>query len=234
MSDARITSGARSTVLLPVLLLAAGICGCPPPPQSQGGAARPDAILEQYADHVSHGRLEQAYALLSSRLTHEISPEEFEQFISRHGQRTGKSLSSLASRADATPSMRATWTTPDGASISMVRESGKWKVDTGTLVPQRGFSPESAVEQLLQAIEAGDCQAVIACAPPGVRGNHAAEKLLSGCRDKLDHLKETAARIRKSGAKPHPVSEDRAELTYHHSRKLVVIRYKSRWYVEDL
>jgi len=74
----------------------------------------------------------------------------------------------------------------------------------------------------------------VECAPPAARARLAANQLLTGCRDQIGTLQETAAQIRAAGIKPVKVSDKRAEITYMGTHKLIVIEYEGRWYIEDL
>ena len=90
------------------------------------------------------------------------------------------------------------------------------------------------MNQFLLAIEAKNCEALLRCSPPATRARLDRNQLLSGCREQIDTLQETAAQIRAAGTKPVKVSGQRAEITYLGTHKLVVIESEGRWYIEDL
>ena len=157
------------------------------------------------------------------------------KFIDQGGERLKAFLQALnAEGGDLEVTLKATLRPADGQAVEMIREEDGWRVDSGPPVPPAGFSPESAVEKFLQAIEARDCQALLACASPRVLVRHSQERLAMGCRAQMETIAKAAARLRRAEGKLVRVSEDRAEMVYHQHRKLVVVKYQDRWYVEDL
>jgi hypothetical protein len=232
MLNCRKLSRARKAVLGFLFIAGLDTFGCQPLPQGPQGAG-PEAVVRQYASHLIDGQTQEAHRLLSSRSRKEVSGKSFQRFIAEGSQRLKQLLKDLAT-AELEVELTAILKAEDGSQVVLVREGETWRLDSGTVVPSLGFSAQAAVKQFVRAIEAKDCQAVLACAPPKTLANHQRDKLLRGCRDKMEHLLQIAARIRSCGAQPQQVSPTRAELTYHQNKKLIVIKHESRWYIEDL
>jgi hypothetical protein len=233
MLGLRTLTGARLLVPTMVVLVVWPHWGCPPPPQGPGGAG-PEVVLREYLDSLEKNDTGSAHRLLSARSRRETPEEAFQRFASRDPKGLRRQLADLLNASRVTTEWTATLRTEDGVSVTLIREGDGWRLDSGQVVPSAGFSPSSVVSRFVQAIEAGDCQALLACAPPETLGSHQRDKLLQGCRDKLEHLRQIAAQIKQSGGDPQLVSPDRAELTYHQNKKLIVTKHNSRWYIEDL
>jgi hypothetical protein len=198
----------------------------------------PEASLRAYAGHIKNKKLDQAYELLSASTRKHLPEKELRRFLDEQGERLAGLLESLFSASDVDVVFWATLRSENGDEVRLVRENGAWRIDSGALVPPTSATPEDAVQRFLLAVESRDCEALLDSAPPSVRARHSRKQLVSGCREQMDVLQDTAAQIRAAGAKPVRVSKDRAEITYlgtaASSRKLIVVEYDGHWYIEDL
>jgi hypothetical protein len=220
---------AWASLVLPLLWFA-GCC----PPETLKADQGPQSVLLKYTRHLKSKQTDQAYDLLSSRTRKHLDRKELQRFLAEHGERLADSLEALFEASDVAVTLRATLRSEDGEEVQLVREKGAWRIDSGALVPPTSATPEGAVNRFLLAIEAKNCEALLQCAPPAARARLARNQLLSGCRDQIGTLQETAAQIRAAGIKPVKVSERRAEITYLGTHKLIVVEYDGRWYIEDL
>jgi len=216
--------------LLSPLLWFAGCC----PPETIKSDQGPQSVLLEYTRHLKSKQTGQAYELLSSRTKKHLNQKELQQFLKEHGERLAEMLEALFETRDVAVTLKATLRSESGEEVQLVREKGSWRIESGALVPPTNATPEGAVNQFLLAIEARNCEALIRCAPPAARARLARNQLLSGCREQIGTLQETAAQIRAAGIKPVKVSDQRAEITYMGTHKLRVIEYEGRWYIEDL
>jgi hypothetical protein len=194
----------------------------------------PQSVLLEYTRHLKSKQTGQAYDLLSSRAKKHLDQKELQRFLAEHGQRLADALEALFEASDVAVTLRATLRSEKGEEVQLVREKGAWRIESGALVPPTNATPEGAVDRFLLAIEAKNCEALVQCAPPAARARLARNQLLTGCRDQIGTLQETAAQIRAAGIKPVKVSDKRAEITYMGTHKLIVIEYDGRWYIEDL
>ncbi len=208
-------------------LLAVGCCPRPTAPAADAGE-----VLRQYAAHLRHDDPKAALALVSHQRRQTLDPEELGAFV-RAG---GAPLQQLLAVAGEPGLLPAEWRLrlADGRQISLVRESGQWRIDQGPVLPPVGATAQEAMDGFLEAIAAGDCQALVRWAPPQVRSRHPLTRLESGCAQQLEVLRETAARIQRNRAGLVQVAPDRAELAYSEHRKLVLVLHEARWYIEDL
>jgi hypothetical protein len=194
----------------------------------------PQSVLLEYTRHLKSKQTGQAYDLLSSGTKKHLDQKELQRFLAEHGQRLADALEALFEASDVAVTLRATLRSEKGEEVQLVREKGAWRIESGALVPPTNATPEGAVDRFLLAIEAKNCEALVQCAPPAARARLARNQLLTGCRDQIGTLQETAAQIRAAGIKPVKVSDKRAEITYMGTHKLIVIEYDGRWYIEDL
>ena len=105
---------------------------------------------------------------------------------------------------------------------------------SGESVRPIGATPEQALEEFLKAIDAGDCPALLRCAPPDVLARHPQERLLGGCIQQLESLRRIARLLHKAREGLVILGKDRAALPYTEHRKLLLVKRDQRWYVEDL
>lgn len=194
----------------------------------------PDHALRTYAGHLQEGRTEPAHRMLSRQKRQATSPDTLARLLDAGGDDLQAQLDAWRTPGEQRVTMCARVRDPAGRTTFLVREGDSWKVDHGPLVPPLGFTPETALERFLRAAEAGDCEALVDCAPPQIRARHERQRLLEGCREQLATVRRTAARIRAGGGRLTRVAPDRYELVYDQHRKLVVVEYHGRWYVQDL
>jgi hypothetical protein len=207
--------------------------GCCPPHATKTDEG-PQSVLLKYTRHLKAKQTGQAYELLSSRARKQLDQKELQRFLTEHGERLAGTLEALFEASDVVVTLRATLSSEKGEKVHLVRERGTWRIESGALVPPTNATPEGAVSRFLLAIEAKNCEALVQCAPPATRARLARNQLLSGCREQIGTLQETAAQIRAAGTKPVKVSDKRAEITYMGTHKLIVIEYDGRWYIEDI
>ncbi len=223
---------ARVSLALPVL----GSLSCCPP-QAVKPDPGPASVLREYRGHLKNRQPGLAYRLLSSRTKKQLDRKGLERFLSENSGRLEGYLKSRFEGPDVELTVRATLRSEDGGEIQLVREPEGWRIDSGALVPPTGATPADAVQRFLLAVESRNCEALLECAPPPTRDRHTRDQLLRGCRERIDSLQETAAQIRASGSRPVKTSEHRAEMTFRGAatgRKLIVVEYQGRWYLEDL
>ena len=221
----------RSIVWASLVLSMLGFTNCCP---TAPVTPRPEAALRAYTGHLKNKKTDQAYELLSASAKKHLERKELRRFLAEHGERLAGLLEAFFSAAEVDVAVRATLRSEGGDAVHLVREKGAWRIESGALVPPTNATPEDAVQRFLLAIEAKNCEALLQCAPPSTRARLARNQLLSGCREQMDTLQETAAQIRSAGARPGKVSEKRAEITYLGTHKLIVVEYDERWYIEDL
>jgi hypothetical protein len=224
-----IRSIARAILVLP-LLWYASCC----PAQTAKPDPGPESVLREYTEHLKKKETDRAYDLLSSRTKGHLDQKELKRFLGENAERLAEPLDTRFETANVVVTIRATLRAENGEAVHLVREKGAWRIDSGALVPPISATPKDTVSRFLLAVESRDCRALLECAPPRARARHSHKQLLSGCRDQIDTLQETATQIRAAGGKPVKVSEKRAEITYLGTHKLVMVEYDGRWYVEDI
>lgn len=94
-------------------------------------------------------------------------------------------------------------------------------------------NPVGALRLFANALEAGDCQRLLALAPPAVRLRLHDEALLQGCRQQRQQWQALAAVVRSAAAGLRANSE-RAEALLADGRCLQLRKLGGRWYVADI
>jgi len=110
----------------------------------------PKATVRAYAQAVSEGRADDAYAMLSTSAKATITPEAFRKLVKENRTEAlelGKSLS----REPGDPQVTSTVVLDDGEVVTMVLEDGKWRVDGAALEFYGQATPRQAVRGFVRA-----------------------------------------------------------------------------------
>lgn len=136
----------RSLLSLSLLVVAAGCgAGC-----GAGLSQTPKATVRAYAQAVSDGRADDAYAMLSTSAKATITPEAFRKLVKENRTEAlelGKSLG----REPSDPQVTSTVVLDDGEVVTMVLEDGKWRVDGAALEFYGQATPRQAVRGFVRA-----------------------------------------------------------------------------------
>jgi len=219
---------ASALVLLSVTFTLAGCC---PKPMAAPG---PATTLKKYARSLESKDTSKARDLLSTDVRKNCELPMLLRYLEQGGPELKRAVQSAANAESYEVTLKATVRASNGSQVDLVQEDGSWHLDAGSVVPYVGFCPESALEYFLRAVEAGDCRAMLASAPPDISKLYSNKTLLQGCQEQLKAIKEAVAAIRNVGSELVIISETRAELTYKPGRKLVLVKKTNRWYIEDL
>lgn len=115
-----------------------------------GLSQTPKATVRAYAQAVSDGRADDAYAMLSTSAKATITPEAFRKLVKENRAEAlelGKSLG----REPSDPQVTSTVVLDDGEVVTMVLEDGKWRVDGAALEFYGQATPRQAVRGFVRA-----------------------------------------------------------------------------------
>jgi hypothetical protein len=129
--------------------IAFGALGC----SSSADVARgPSASLRAYADALADNRAEDAYRLLSDDAKRSISFDAFRRMV-KESRDDMLEIARTLRRSASDPVVTASVQTPEGEELTLVYESGSWRVD-GTGIERYGQStPRQALLGFLRAFD---------------------------------------------------------------------------------
>jgi hypothetical protein len=195
--------------------------------------AQPEKILEQYQSHLKKQKVDKAASLLSKRLSQSIADDVFKDFVDNGGQQLKDDIGALI-REKKNVVFRASIHGESGRKVDLIREEDQWRIEGGFLVPEKGYSPRSALLEFLSAIEERDCERLVKSAPPkSIRGFSKVE-LVQGCKKDISSLEKIAQQILKTKMNPEITSQDAAELKLNDQKTLTLVRYQEQWFIEDI
>ncbi len=197
-------------------------CGC---------AADPKDALVAYAAALRANDAQQVWLLSDASFRRAHDPEQVAAYLRAHPEEVGRLLRAL----DGAQGTHATIELGDGGRLSMVMESGGWRVRDGGLVPFDADTPEAALVAFFRGVESGRLGEVRAVMPDEFAARFAQDEALRA------HLSSLAARIEAARSALTPIRAqmaeidgDRAWIRYGRGKKAELVRQQDRWRVVDL
>jgi hypothetical protein len=206
------------------LLLAAG---CPHPPQ-QG----PDAVLDAYLSALAAGKLDRAYALLSSDYQKTHDRAAFERAIAAADARKQAERLRKESRA---LTLLAELQLPDGETLPLVQEDGEWRFRNDPLDFYPQSTPLEALRSFMRAVENHRYEVALRFVPERYRASLTVDKLRERWEgERRTELLGQLQSVRTHLGDPLEVSGDTARLTVGERKQAVLVREGGLWKVETL
>ena len=221
----------RAAVVLLIVLGAAGLASC----AARGAHPQsPQQTLRAYARALDEGRVEDAYKLLSDEAKRELSFEAFGRMVRENPAEMRDILQSLA-RPASDPVVTARITTPDGQSLRLVYESGRWKIDRSAIELYSQATPEKALESFVRAYERKRYDVLMRFVPEAERAGLDAAKLQAAWEGPLKHDTERAVQAIKSAlpGASFEIVGDRASMPYGALGAVQLVREHGDWRIED-
>lgn len=201
------------------------LAGCAPP-------RGPEATLKAYLEAVRAGRLDDAYALMSTEYRRAHDRAAFERALESGGR------AALATRLrGAKVHLRAEIELEGGDTLPLVEERGGFRLDRDPLdfYPQR--NPEEALRSFVRAVEHRRYDIVLRFVPARYQGSVTAEKLRERWtgekRQELEAQLDTV-RAHLGEALEIDPSGDAARLPVGERKQVRLVREDGAWKVEAL
>ena len=122
-----------------------------------------------------------------------------------------------------------------GATVTMVRQNGRWRVDGGTLWLPGAETPEAALQTLVDGIASGDLAAVRSIMPEDRQSAFATDTALKAHLDRIrGRVAAAVARIGRIRPGIARVTGDRAFILYQGQRRVRFVWQAKRWRVLDV
>jgi len=191
--------------------------------------AKAETSARKYLQALRAGDNKTATGLLSVRATQALASAPLPDSVISQGPDRPPELGPISKIQH-----RASIVSPNGDNIHLVEEGGIWKLDSGPWVPAPGFSPDNTLDLFVKALQTRDCQALVSCAPPGVRRRHLRQELVDGCVKKIDSFQGWVDGLRSSERSFKKLAENRLALPFAEGRQVILVRIRGRWYIETL
>lgn len=218
--------------LLPFLCLA--LSGC------ASASANPRATLDAYSKALEQGHTRDAYALLSDEAKRNYPYEAFERMV-RENPNEVKAIAEALSRPSSPPFVTATVTAPNGESLLLVYEDGRWKIDGSAIDLYSQATPAAAVVAFIRAYENKRYDVLIRFVPNKAKRADAAgppldvtklKKAWEGeQKDEMDRLTQS---LRAALPTAHfELVGDRATMAYGAGGTVELLREDGVWKIEE-
>ncbi len=191
--------------------------------------AEAETSARKYLQALRAGDNKTAAGLLSVRATQALASAPLPDYVKSQGPDHPPELGPISKIQH-----RASIVSPNGDNIHLVEEGGIWKLDSGPWVPAPGFSPDNTMDLFLRALQSRDCQALVSCAPPGVRRRHLRQELVDGCEKKMASFQGWVDKLGASKRSFESLAPNRLALPFGDSGKVILVRIQGRWYIETL
>ncbi len=213
------------TVVSSALLLA---CSSSPAKRSTPPAAK--GIVD-FIQVLRSDKPERAYALLSADMRERLSFEEFAIQWKESAAERKHQAAALAEGLKGVPDLdeRAKMTYPDGKTVHLAREDGRWLLESPVVTRSHAGRPHDAVKLFAEALDKRDYEAVLRVLTAR-RRRGIADQVDSFVDSLLEHLDGAENTIETTG-------KDRAELRWDDDGQRYRIQLRregDEWRVDDI
>ncbi len=216
--------------MLGVLLLASAVgCGTNAKP-----ARGPAETLRDYAEALDQGRVEDAYAMLSDEAKREMSLDAFRRMV-RENPAEMTEVAGALRRPGSAPVVTATIDTPDGDSLLLRYETGRWRVDASAIDLYSQATPRQAVTSFIRAFERGRYDVLMRFVPDAKKPGLDAAKLKSSWEGSQKQEMQRLIPAVKSALPTATFEEvgDRATMPFGAVGTVQLVQEHGVWKIED-
>ncbi len=221
----------RGPLVGALLLVAAAAPAC----SSAAPVRSPKAALDAYAEALRSGRLADAYAMLSDEAKKSIPFEAFQRMVKENPDEVNDITKALE-RPSGPPLVTATVTAPDGQSLLLVYENGRWRIDGSAIDLYSQATPEAAVQAFVRAFKHKRYDVLMRFVP-----DKKSEGLTPAMLKKAfeGEQREEMERITQALAAALPTAHierigDRATMAYGAGGTVELVREHAVWKIEEL
>jgi hypothetical protein len=215
----------RRAQLCALLLHSLGsACGGRPP-------RSPEDAVHAFADALSAGRLERAYALLSPTQRESLTLDDFKNKIHNNPDES-KALSQALERVKQVR-VQALVELADGRRLFLTQDGNKFVIDEPLAEFYSQASPHAALQSFVAAIEASRWDVLLSLMPTADRTGLDAAALERSLAPRMEELTRLAALLATALDTPIEIVGERATLPYGESFNMRFVRESDGWKVED-
>lgn len=219
---------ALAKVLLLVSLASIPGCG------SSREPATPHDALQAYARALEKGKTRDAYALLSDGAQKSMPFETFERMVKENPEDV-KAIARALLRPSGAAQVSATVTAPDGQTLLLRFENGKWRVDRSAIDLYAQDTPEAALATFVRAFENKRYDVLLRFVPDSKREGLDRDKLRIAFEGEQ---REEVQRISQAIKAALPTAtierlDDRATMSYGAGGTVELLREHGIWKIEE-
>lgn len=220
----------RPIVAFALSLGLAILAGC----AARQSPSNPRETLDAYANALRERRLEDAYALLSDEAKKSMPFEAFKTIVKGSPQEIDEIVNALT-RPSAPPRVTATVTSPQGDTLLLVYEDGRWRIDGSAIDLYNQDTPKQALEAFVRAFENKRYDVLMRFVPDGKKEGLDAAKLK---KEFEGEQREEIERLTQALKAALPTAEierigDRATMSYGAGGTVELLREHGTWKVEE-
>ena len=202
-------------------------------PACAGRAAGPGETVRAFGAALERKDYDAAYALTSSAYRARVPLAAFRAELEEGGADTQELGQKLRAEVAARPSHVELEVDP-GRAVSLVEESGAWRVDGPSFEPWSQRTPRAALRSFVRALELGRYDVVLRLAPTERRAGLSVEGLRTYWEgDRKADNTQLLARLRGALGAPIVETGDEARMPYGERAEVRFVREGGLWKVED-
>jgi hypothetical protein len=210
-------------------LLAGGAAACHPKEPSS-----PREVLAAYAHALESGRAREAYDLLSDDAKKSMPFEAFERIMKENPEEM-RAIASALVRPSEAASVTATVSTPDGESLLLRYEDGRWHVDRSAIDVYAQGTPEAALRSFVRAFRNKRYDVILRFAPDAKREGLDAARLKKAFegeqREEIERLTQAIEAALPTATVEH--LGERATMSYGSGGTVELVREHGLWKIEE-
>lgn len=193
----------------------------------------PKEALSDYADALRDNRLEEAYALLSDEAKKGIPFETFKSMVAENPEEVREFARALV-RPAGPPRVTAVVTAPQGETLILVYEDGKWKIDAAAIDLYNQDTPQTALSAFVRAYENKRYDVLMRFVPDSKREGLDAATLKRAFEGDQKNEVETLTQALKAALPTANIERigDRATMSYGAGGTVEMIREHGAWKIE--
>ena len=192
----------------------------------------PAATLQEFGAALARNDVRGAYALTSADFQKRTSYDAFAAGLGAnpadtkaYGKRVGDGAARVAPRVDLQ--------LPQGETVTLVLEAGRWRVDGPAPDPWGQRTPRAALRTFVRALGERRYDIVLRLAPRRHRIDLTADKLRQYWEAHPDETRGLLTRLQAALAAPIVESGDEAHMPYGPDEEVRFTREDGRWKIED-
>jgi hypothetical protein len=192
----------------------------------------PAAALQAFGAALARGDVRAAYALTSADFQKRTPYDAFAAGLGTNAADT-KDLGRRVTEQAARVAPRVDVQLAQGETLSLVLESGRWRVDGPAPEPWGQRTPRAALRAFVRALAERRYDVVLRLVPRRHRADLTVEKLRQYWEEHADETKAMLARLQGALAAPIVESGDEAHMPYGPELEMVFVREDGVWRIED-
>ena len=225
MSLATIGRAGRGLALL-IAVSATAACG--------GSKAGPGGALDEYSNALGKRDFAKAYGLMSSSFRERHSKDEFIEMMAENPREVGETAARLRNpRKELQVTARFEY--GHGDRMKLVREGGRWRIDTNPIQFYSQESPRDALRSFVRAYRLKRWDIMLRFIPDAYRELMDEEKLRRQFEgDTRDDIDATMQRLEASMDEEIKDNGNQARMRYGDGSEIEFVREGELWKIKDL